>query len=63
MFAFSSIIGNYYYGQANIEYLTENKFIMFIFRLLVVEWCRWFSCTSTNCLGYCRFIYGINGGY
>ncbi len=36
MFAFSSIIGNYYYGQANIEYLTKNKFIMFIFRLLVV---------------------------
>lgn len=36
MFAFSSIIGNYYYGQSNIEYLTKNKFVMFIFRLLVV---------------------------
>lgn len=36
MFAFSSIIGNYYYGQSNIEYLTKNKFIMFIFRLFVV---------------------------
>lgn len=36
MFAFSSIIGNYYYGQSNIEYLTKNKLIMFIFRILVV---------------------------
>ncbi|MEB6247502.1 alanine:cation symporter family protein [Mammaliicoccus sciuri] len=36
MFAFSSIIGNYYYGQSNIEYLTKNKFVMFVFRLLVV---------------------------
>ncbi|MCD8795904.1 alanine/glycine:cation symporter family protein [Mammaliicoccus sciuri] len=36
MFAFSSIIGNYYYGQSNIEYLTKNKIVMFIFRALVV---------------------------
>ncbi len=36
MFCISSIIGNYYYGQSNIEYLTKNKFVMFVFRLLVV---------------------------
>ncbi|MEB7656681.1 alanine:cation symporter family protein [Mammaliicoccus vitulinus] len=36
MFAFSSIIGNYYYGQSNIEYLTKNKIVMFIFRILVI---------------------------
>ena len=32
-FAFSSIIGNYYYGEANLRYITHNKWIMTIFRL------------------------------
>lgn len=36
LFAYSSVLGNYYYGQSNIEYLTTNKTVMFIFRLLVV---------------------------
>ena len=34
-FAFSSIIGNYYYGEANVRYLTNNKTVMVVFRLLV----------------------------
>ena len=34
-FAFSSIIGNYYYGEANIRFLTNNKIVMTVFRLLV----------------------------
>ena len=33
-FAFSSIIGNYYYGEANLRYITKNKVIMTVFRLL-----------------------------
>lgn len=33
-FAFSSIIGNYYYGEANLRYITHNKWIMIIFRLM-----------------------------
>ena len=33
-FAYSSIIGNYYYGEANIQYITKNKTIIIIFRLL-----------------------------
>ena len=32
-FAFSSVIGNYYYGEANLRYITHNKLIMTIFRL------------------------------
>lgn len=36
LFAFSSVIGNYYYGQANIEFLSKNKVVLFIFRCLVV---------------------------
>ena len=34
-FAFSSIIGNYYYGEANVRYLTDSKVVMTVFRLLV----------------------------
>jgi AGCS family alanine or glycine:cation symporter len=33
-FAFSSIIGNYYYGEANLRYITHNKKVMAIFRLM-----------------------------
>ena len=36
LFAFSSVIGNYYYGQSNMEFLWENKTVLFIFRCLVV---------------------------
>ncbi|RIL70826.1 alanine:cation symporter family protein [Staphylococcus devriesei] len=36
LFAFSSVVGNYYYGQSNIEFLSTNKFILFVFRCLVV---------------------------
>ena len=33
-FAFSSIIGNYYYGEANVRYLTKNKWALVAFRLM-----------------------------
>ena len=36
LFAFSSILGNYYYGEANIEFLNSNKRIMDLYRLIVV---------------------------
>lgn len=36
LFAFSSIVGNYYYGQTNIEFVTKSKTVVNIFRLLVV---------------------------
>ncbi len=32
LFAFTSIIGNYYYGQANVEFLTTQKTPIFLFR-------------------------------
>lgn len=32
-FAFSSIIGNYYYGEANIRFMTSSKKILAIYRL------------------------------
>lgn len=33
-FAYSSIIGNYYYGEANVRYITNNKTVMIVFRIL-----------------------------
>lgn len=35
LFAFSSIIGNYYYGEANVRYITGKKSVLYIYRLLV----------------------------
>lgn len=36
LFAFTSIIGNYYYGQANVEFVTKSKKAMIVFRVFVV---------------------------
>ncbi len=34
-FAFSSILGNYYYGEANIRFITESRPVLYFYRLLV----------------------------
>ena len=34
LFAFSSIIGNYYYGEANVRHLTGNRHVTTLYRLL-----------------------------
>jgi len=33
LFAFSSIIGNYYYGEANIRFMTQNNNVLTIYRI------------------------------
>ncbi len=33
LFAFSSVIGNYYYGEANIRYMTNSRVAMTVYRL------------------------------
>ena len=33
LFAFSSIIGNYYYGEANIRFITPNTTVMTVYRI------------------------------
>lgn len=35
LFAFTSIIGNYYYGQANVEFLSRRRGVMVCFRAFV----------------------------
>lgn len=36
LFAFSSIVGNYYYGESNIEFISGNKTVLNLFRAVVV---------------------------
>jgi len=36
LFAFSSVIGNYYYGESNIRFIDENKRYIFIYRVFVL---------------------------
>jgi AGCS family alanine or glycine:cation symporter len=33
LFAFSSIIGNYYYGEANIRFMTSSNVVLTVYRL------------------------------
>lgn len=36
LFAFSSIVGNYYYGESNISFLKSNPMYLTVFRIMVV---------------------------
>lgn len=36
LFAFSSIVGNYYYGESNIGFMSNNKAVLNVFRAMVV---------------------------
>ncbi|HWO95202.1 MAG TPA: alanine/glycine:cation symporter family protein [Bacillus sp. (in: firmicutes)] len=36
LFAFSSLVGNYYYGETNIEFINNSKTWLFIYRLAVI---------------------------
>lgn len=36
LFAFSSVIGNYYYGETNIEFIKESKTWLTVYRLAVI---------------------------
>ena len=44
--AFSSILGNYYLAEANLEYLTTNKTVLQIFRLVVLFFV-WFGAVGS----------------
>ncbi|SCI90281.1 Na+/alanine symporter [uncultured Clostridium sp.] len=48
LFAFSSIVGNYYYGQSNIEFISTNKTILTSYRVLVVAMVIFGSLTAVD---------------
>ena len=36
LFAFSSIVGNYYYGETNIQFISSKKVYLYIYRVIVI---------------------------
>ncbi|RAL22608.1 alanine/glycine:cation symporter family protein [Thermoflavimicrobium daqui] len=42
-FAFTSLIGNYYYGETNIEFIKESKGWLFVYRVAVIVMVLWGS--------------------
>ncbi|PGT83726.1 sodium:alanine symporter family protein [Bacillus sp. AFS040349] len=48
MFAFSSIVGNYYYGESNIEFINQKKVYLVIYRIAVVFMVAFGSLASLN---------------
>ncbi len=48
LFAFSSIIGNYYYGESNIEFMNGNKSARLGFRLAVAAMVFWGTQTAVS---------------
>ena len=35
LFAFTSIVGNYYYGETNIQFLTSRRWVLYLYRIAV----------------------------
>lgn len=48
LFAFSSIVGNYYYGESNIEFIRCNKTFITIYRVAVVAMVMFGSLTQVT---------------
>ncbi|MGE7767383.1 alanine/glycine:cation symporter family protein [Peribacillus sp. NPDC096540] len=53
LFAFSSIVGNYYYGESNIGFINENKVWLNIYRIAVVGMVIFGSLASL------KFVWGL----
>lgn len=48
MFAFSSIIGNYYYGEANIRFITQRRWVLDAYRVVVGMMVMWGAMMSLD---------------
>lgn len=60
LFAFSSIIGNYYYGESNIRFVTEKHLPMNIFRVIVILFVFFGAIASLDLLWTLADV--LNGG-
>ncbi len=47
-FAFSSILGNYYYAQSNIEFIKNNKIVVSIFKIIVLVMVFWGAVATSS---------------
>ncbi|SEN55825.1 alanine/glycine:cation symporter family protein [Lihuaxuella thermophila] len=48
LFAFTTLIGNYYYGETNIEFIKSSKTWLFIYRVAVLGMLIWGSVTQVQ---------------
>lgn len=48
LFAFSSVVGNYYYGESNIEFIKNNKLVLNVYRIAVVGMVAFGSLAELN---------------
>ncbi|WP_228452554.1 alanine/glycine:cation symporter family protein [Streptomyces alkaliterrae] len=53
MVAFSSMIGNYYYGESNIEFITERRSVMNSYRAVVI------GCVLLGALGKVSIVWNL----
>lgn len=60
LFAFSSIIGNYYYGESNIRFVTEKHMPMGVFRVVVIVFVFFGAIASLDLLWALADV--LNGG-
>ena len=62
LFAFSSIVGNYYYGEINIGFISKNYMTLMLFRVFVVGMVL-FGSVAKVCpgMGSGRSVYGADG--
>ncbi|MDE0572975.1 alanine:cation symporter family protein [Demequina sp. B12] len=56
LLAFSTILGSYYYGEANISYLTSSRAVMRVFRIGVV------ACVGWGCLAQANVVWTLSDG-
>lgn len=56
-FAFSSIVGGYYYGEANLGFIHNSALALLIYHYV---WCY---SQPSKCLDFSRFIYGNYGSH
>ncbi len=48
LFAFSSVLGNYYYGEANVQYLSKKPWVLTTYRVIVVAMVLYGSVASLS---------------
>ncbi len=53
MLAFSSMIGNYYYGESNVRFITESKRAMVGFRVVIL------ACTVLGAMGSVSVVWSL----
>lgn len=53
MLAFSSMIGNYYYGESNVRFITHNKSVMTAYRVIIL------SCAVLGAMGSVSVVWSL----